>query len=157
MSLFLGIDTSCYTTSVAVVNHYKKLIKEHRQLLHVPSNKTGLQQSLAVFQHVQILPILLEKVLKEIDLSGLEAIICSTRPRPQENSYMPVFTVGAGFGRTLANSLKIPLITTSHQEGHLIAGIWSSRKIFLNSFSCPSFGGTSELLLVKRVRIKMSF
>lgn len=158
MSLFLGIDTSCYTTSVAVVNHYKKLIKEHRQLLHVPSNKTGLQQSSAVFQHVQILPILLEKVLKEIDLSGLEAIICSTRPRPQENSYMPVFTVGAGFGRTLANSLKIPLITTSHQEGHLIAGIWSSRKNLPEQFLAIHLsGGTSELLLVKRGKDKNVF
>jgi len=71
---------------------------------------------------------------------------------------MPVFTVGAGFGRTLAKSLKIPLITTSHQEGHLMAGIWSSGKISPEQFLAVHLsGGTSELLLVKRSKDKSLF
>lgn len=151
MSLFLGIDTSCYTTSVAVVNSQKQLIKEHRQLLHVPANQKGLQQSSAVFQHVQILPVLLEKLLSEIDPKDLQAVICSTRPRPQEKSYMPVFTVGTGFGKIVAKSLAIPFIATTHQEGHLMAGIWSSGAMLPKQFLAVHLsGGTSELLLIKK-------
>jgi len=158
MLLFLGIDTSCYTTSVAVVNSQKQLIKEHRQLLHVPLAQKGLQQSSAVFQHVQILPALLEKVLTELNPQDLKAVICSTKPRPYEKSYMPVFTVGAGFGRVLANSLRIPFLTTSHQEGHLMAGIWSSGAELPEKFLAVHLsGGTSELLLIKRAYHKESF
>ena len=156
--MFLGIDTSCYTTSVAVVNNKQQLVKEHRQLLPVPPKQKGLQQSSAVFQHVQNLPAIFEQIFNQIDLSNFKAVIASTKPRPLQESYMPVFTVGTGFGKTIAKSLRIPFIEASHQEGHLMAGIWSSGAKLPSEFLAIHLsGGTSELLLVKKSKSKQPF
>ena len=38
-------------------------------------------------------------------------------------SYMPVFTVGEGFGRSIASALNAPFFATSHQEGHIRAAM----------------------------------
>lgn len=47
--LFIGIDTSAYTTSVALIDQQKQLIWEKRQLLKVRSGERGLAQSEAFF------------------------------------------------------------------------------------------------------------
>ena len=54
--LVLGIDTSNYRTSVALVNELGEILYNHRELLEVPEGKKGLRQSEAFFQHVMRLP-----------------------------------------------------------------------------------------------------
>lgn len=49
MSLFLGIDTSNYTTSVAVYNSENGKMLQRKQLLPVKQGQLGLRQSDAVF------------------------------------------------------------------------------------------------------------
>lgn len=149
MKAVLGIDTSCYTTSVAVVDIKGNLIGEHRRLLTVPEGEKGLQQSQAVFQHVQHIAEVfkvIEPLLKNIELVAVSA---SIKPRPVEGSYMPVFTVSEAHGRVLASTLGIPFWGTTHQEGHILAGLWSSQLNPPSSFLAVHLsGGTSELLLV---------
>ena len=58
--VFLGIDTSCYTTSVAIMNEDGELIGEARQILSVKPGHCGLQQSEMVFLHTRNLPRLVE-------------------------------------------------------------------------------------------------
>ena len=59
----LGIDTSNYTTSVAVVED--GAVRQYRRLLPVPEGKRGLRQSEAVFLHTAALPELLEQAFSE--------------------------------------------------------------------------------------------
>ena len=61
--VYLGIDTSCYTTSVAVLDEAGKLVGEARKILDVKPGRCGLQQSEMVFQHTRNLPNLMEEVL----------------------------------------------------------------------------------------------
>lgn len=151
VSKVLGIDTSCYTTSLAIVD-MNNLVAEYRQVLQVPLGQKGLQQSMAVFQHIQNMPALLEKVAQEVDFKELKAIAASTRPRPVPKSYMPVFQVGYSFGQAIASALKIPFVPTSHQEGHLMAGLWSAGcDMPMRFLAVHLSGGTSELLLVEKV------
>ncbi len=151
MSIFLGIDTSCYTTSVAAVSADGRLLADLRQVLRVGTGERGLQQSAAVFQHVQNLPSLLEEISGLVDLRNVCGIAASTRPRPVTGSYMPVFTVSAGQARIMAQVLRVPLVETSHQEGHLTAGIWSAGGPGQAKFLAVHLsGGTTELLLVER-------
>ena len=63
--VYLGIDTSCYTTSVALIGREGGLVGEARRILQVKPGCRGLQQSEMVFQHTRNLPILLEEVLKK--------------------------------------------------------------------------------------------
>ena len=121
--VYLGIDTSCYTTSVALIGREGGLVGEARRILQVKPGCRGLQQSEMVFQHTRNLPILLEEVLKKpLKVIGIGV---SARPRPLEDSYMPAFLVGLGLARSLAAVNEIPLWQISHQENHLEAGLWS--------------------------------
>ena len=49
----LGIDTSNYKTSVAVVDSEKKILCDLRKLLRVKQGERGLRQSDALFQHLE--------------------------------------------------------------------------------------------------------
>ncbi|MGI6066536.1 MAG: O-sialoglycoprotein endopeptidase [Bacillota bacterium] len=149
--MILGIDTSCYTTSLAVVDRDGRVIEEARLLLKVKPGERGLQQSAAVFQHVQNIPLLIEGLSRHVDFNLIKGVCASTRPRPVKGSYMPVFTVSQGVGKIVAHSKGMPFFATSHQEGHIMAGIWSAkgpdRKTFL---AVHLSGGTSEVLRVEK-------
>jgi len=146
--LFLGLDTSCYTTSVAVVDKYENLVWNNRKLLSVPEGEKGLPQSEALFNHLKRLPQLLQDTGQLFCYSQIQAVCASTRPRPQEDSYMPVFSVSQNIGMIMATSLGVPFIETSHQENHLRAGIWSGKIPCKEFLALHVSGGTSELLKV---------
>lgn len=151
MSLYLGIDTSAYTTSLALVNNRAELVWEIRKVLEVPQGERGLAQSAALFQHVQNLPRLVSKIPME-SWGAVSGIGVSVAPRPVEGSYMPVFTPGYGVAASLASGLRIPLLQTSHQEGHLAAGIISSQLPKRSHFLAIHIsGGTTELLEVRQL------
>ncbi|WP_172635902.1 O-sialoglycoprotein endopeptidase [Desulfitobacterium dichloroeliminans] len=149
MALYLGIDTSAYTTSLAIVDDQAVLVYENRKVLDVPQGERGLAQSVALFQHVQNLPQLVAAVPQEY-WGEIAAIGVSTAPRPLKESYMPVFTPGFGVATAMAAARCIPLVLTSHQEGHLAAGLISSELSGTRFLAVHISGGTTELLEVQR-------
>lgn len=149
--MYLGIDTSNYTTSLALINQEGELLEDKRILLPVQSGNQGLQQSTALFYHIKNLPVLIKSVFDKINGKELLAVAASARPRPQQESYMPVFTAGLGLAQSLAEILQIPFFSTTHQEGHVAAGLWSAGCEELDNFLVIHLsGGTTDLLLVKR-------
>jgi len=146
----LGLDTSCYTTSVALVDLDGNVLINKQIPLVVEPGQRGLQQSKALFQHLHRLPDIADEVARAIDpKNGLAAICATCRPRPVEGSYMPVFMVSHLAGQAFANLLGVPYYAVSHQESHIQAGIFSaggprSRRFLAIHLS----GGTSELLNV---------
>lgn len=146
----LGIDTSAYTTSLAMVDTQGEWIWESRRVLDVPSGETGLAQSAAFFQHVQNLPRLIAEVPQPL-WKRLGGVGISMKPRPVEGSYMPVFTAGFAVAQSIAAARQLPLIETTHQEGHLAAGLTSAKGPQSQRFLAVHLsGGTTELLLVER-------
>ncbi|NMB44985.1 MAG: O-sialoglycoprotein endopeptidase [Firmicutes bacterium] len=141
----LGIDTSCYTTSVAVVGG-KSLVIDRRLLLEVPLGKRGLRQAEAVFQHVKNLPLLLAEVLPRGDMVG---VAVSSKPRSGSGSYMPVFKAGEAIARSLALAWDVPCFLTSHQAGHIWAGLWGGEICPHGRFLALHIsGGTTEIVSV---------
>jgi N6-L-threonylcarbamoyladenine synthase len=64
---------------------------------------------------------------------------------------MPVFTTGYGIASSLAAGLRLPLLQTSHQEGHLAAGMISGQLPECQEFLAIHIsGGTTELLHVRQ-------
>lgn len=141
---FLGIDTSCYTTSCAVVDKEGTIVSEARRLLSVKPGARGLQQSNMVFQHTRALPELIES----LTIPGpVAAVGVSAFPRREEGSYMPAFLVGYGQGRTLSTLLSCPLYTFSHQENHMLAALRLDGEIGDEPFyGLHVSGGTTELI-----------
>ena len=58
--MILGIDTSNYTTSAAVLDG--EALTQQKQLLEVRPGERGLRQSDALFQHTRNLPLLFDKL-----------------------------------------------------------------------------------------------
>ena len=150
MNVVLGIDTSCYTTSAALVSLEGKLVTSSRRLLTVAEGERGLQQSQGLFQHVKNLPDMIGKVMQDAPEAQIVAVCASTRPRPVEDSYMPVFRAGESQARAAAAMLRVPFYAASHQEGHVQAALVDSgideQKPFL---ALHLSGGTTEVLLSK--------
>lgn len=147
--LSLGIDTSNYKTSVAVTAADGEIIFNYQSFLDVKSGERGLRQSEALFQHVQKLPGAIEQAFNTRGVSGrIGAVAVSSRPRPVEGSYMPVFTAGMGAARAIAAALGVPLYELSHQEGHIEAVKHYSAMSGVERLICFHFsGGTTEALL----------
>jgi N6-L-threonylcarbamoyladenine synthase len=147
--MIVGIDTSCYTTSVAAVDATGRILFEHRKLLRVKPGEKGLRQSEAVFQHIRQLPDLWDD---DFTQTPIDAVVAANIPRPTAGSYLPVFTVGAAFGKTWAKLCGAPFIATSHQEGHLRAGWYGRTPPERPYLAWHISGGTSELLEVTPAR-----
>ncbi|MBR5486310.1 MAG: peptidase M22 [Oscillospiraceae bacterium] len=148
MSLYLGIDTSNYTTSVALYDSNSGQAVNSKKLLPVSQGAVGLRQGDAVFHHVQQLAQVFEDAVKQAD-GQICAVGVSTTPRPVEGSYMPCFSVGKMAAQIVASSLRIPLYELSHQCGHILAALYDTDNMdYLNRpFIAFHFsGGTSECL-----------
>lgn len=149
---YIGIDTSNYTTSLAIANEGGEVIANLKLLLPVKEGGRGLRQSEAVFAHIKNLPQLLPQL--ETALAGYEpvAIGVSVRPRDAEGSYMPCFLVGEVVAEAIAAVLHLPIYRVSHQSGHLMAALYSSGStdaLIGRSFGAFHVsGGTTEMLLV---------
>lgn len=156
MRAILGIDTSCYTTSCALVTPEGELIASSRRLLTVEEGGRGLMQSQGLFQHVKNLPQMVENVRAEAPEAEICAVCASVRPRPAEESYMPVFRAGESQARAAAALLRVPFYPVSHQEGHVRAAMVDSG-IDENApfLALHLSGGTTELLLCEAGKLTL--
>lgn len=144
--MYLGFDTSNYTTSVAVYDSVE--IKQAKKVLCVKSGEKGLRQSDAVFQHTVNMPSL----LNSLEINNISAVGVSTRPRNIEGSYMPCFLVGVNTANAVSKAAGVPMYETSHQVGHILASLYSVNRLDLLNERFIAFhlsGGTTEALLVK--------
>lgn len=146
----LGIDTSAYTTSIALTDYDSgEILCDKRRVLKVKPGQKGLRQQEAVFQHLKNFQELYEEL--ESDLKNIKVVSVSSRPRNVEGSYMPVFTVGQNFGKTIAKTLNCRYAEYSHQENHIAASLTDKYKeITDNILAVHISGGTTEFLSAKK-------
>lgn len=156
MKCILGLDTSNYKTSAAVVRG-DEIAADLRRFLKVKQGQRGLRQSEALFQHVQNLPELFEE-LRSSFAGKIDGVAFSTRPRAVDGSYMPCFTAGVSQAVSIASALDVPAVGFSHQEGHIEAALASCRKRPEGDFlACHFSGGTCEVLKVRQKEHTPSF
>lgn len=156
MKAILGFDTSCYTTSVALVSSDGDIISSKRRLLTVPEGERGLMQSECLFQHVSRLPEILKEALGKRESTEIVAVAASICPRPREESYMPVFRAGASEARSAAALLDVPFYPFSHQEGHIRAALVDSGIERDEPFLALHLsGGTTEMLLCRNKELTL--
>lgn len=144
MSIYLGLDTSNYRTSLAAVSGCGGILFSKADLLDVKKGDRGLRQSEAFFSHSNRLPDRISELFDTVEASAVAAIGVSDRPRRVEGSYMPCFLAGLNAARELGSALGVPVYRFSHQEGHAsaILGDRHDRTLFMHLS-----GGTTEFLL----------
>ena len=147
----IGIDTSNYTTSVALLSLGGELIANIKRPLPVRQGECGLRQSDAVFSHVKNMPLCMAEAREYLKGKRVISVGVSQKPRNVEDSYMPCFLSGVAVAEGISACMDIPLHRFSHQCGHIAATLYSSGNEQMLSSSFGAFhisGGTTELLRV---------
>lgn len=151
--VFVGIDTSNYTTSIAVSDIDGNIVLNLKKLLDVKEGERGLRQSDAVFAHVKNISMLSNELNFAINECEIVGIGVSVTPRDAEGSYMPCFLVGKSIADALSATHNAPVYYFSHQSGHIMAALYSSGQsdtlIEKDFIAFHVSGGTTEALLVK--------
>ena len=150
---FVGIDTSNYTTSVAIADGDGNVIANVKRPLPVKEGECGLRQSDAVFAHVKNLPDAMREAKEYLTPdSKIMAIGVSAFPRDAEGSYMPCFLAGVGAAEAMSAGCGAPVLRFSHQNGHVMAAAYSSghaKELLQAPFAAFHVsGGTTEMLYV---------
>ncbi len=151
-NIVIGIDTSNYTTSMALLDESGELIANLKRPLPVKDGERGLRQSDALFAHTVNIPELAEEARSYIDYGRIVAIGVSDKPRSVEGSYMPCFLAGVSVASGIFSATGASLYRFSHQCGHIMAALYSSGRTELASrefLAMHVSGGTTELLSVK--------
>ena len=140
----LGIDTSNYTTSVALAD--EEGFRQSRKILTVDKGECGLRQSNALFLHTVNLPEMMRALTP---MGKIDAVAYSAYPRDVEGSYMPCFLAGQASAESVAAALGVPLYRFSHQAGHMMAAVKTCGDVSVGEKPFLAFhasGGTTELL-----------
>lgn len=149
---FVGFDTSNYTTSCAVCDESGKVVANIKIPLPVAEGQRGLRQSDAVFAHTRNLPAITNDLALALKDYTPIAVGVSVRPRDAEGSYMPCFLSGRAAAGAFAAALDIPIYEFSHQNGHVMAALYSSGRadeLLTKPFlAFHVSGGTTEVLRV---------
>lgn len=148
---FIGIDTSNYTTSVALCSEDGEILLNLKKLLPVSEGGRGLRQSDALFHHTVQLPELLHKAGATVSEYKILAVGASERPRDAAGSYMPCFLAGASAACAAAVAAGAEYFDFSHQCGHVAAALYSANRQDLYGDRFAAFhvsGGTTDLLLI---------
>ena len=150
--IVMGIDTSNYTTSVALMTTKGELLANIKAPLPVKEGERGLRQSDAVFAHIKNLPSVMAKAKDVILDNPVVAVGASERPRNIEGSYMPCFLCGIAARDSIVALGNIKSYSFSHQCGHIMAVLFGAGRSDMLSESFVAFhisGGTTEMLAVK--------
>jgi N6-L-threonylcarbamoyladenine synthase len=151
----LGIDTSNYTTSLALVSD--EGFVHVRRILEVKKGECGLRQSDALFLHTVNLPELFPELFaayreKFGSEAKIDAVSYSAYPRDTLGSYMPCFLAGKSAACGIAASLGVPLMKFSHQAGHIMAALRTcgTETVGDEFLAMHLSGGTTELVYAKK-------
>ncbi len=148
-AITVGIDTSCYTTSLAACTFAGDICLQKKLMLPVATGEKGIRQSDAVFAHIKNLQTLLAQT-DFAALGEIKAVAASCAPRPAEGSYMPVFMVSKTVGMAFASAVGARFIETTHQHAHIYAAL-IGQHVKPPFLAAHLSGGTSEILRVEEL------
>ena len=157
--VIIGLDTSNYTTSLAILDESGELVANLKRPLAVKEGERGLRQSDALFAHTVNLPLLIKEANGHLSDSEIIAVGVSEKPRNVSGSYMPCFLAGVSAAEAMSLGAKAPLYRFSHQCGHIMAALYSSGADHLLNDEFAAFhisGGTTELVRVTPTEFEFS-
>ena len=121
--IILGIETSCDETAVSIIQDNESGIP--KILSNIVSSQFdihkefgGVVPELAARSHVEKINLIAKKALDEsgVTLDKISAVAATSGP-----GLIICLSVGLNFAKSLASSLKVPLIGVNHLEGHALS------------------------------------
>jgi N6-L-threonylcarbamoyladenine synthase len=129
----LAIETSCDDTAIAIGeldqarNSLKLLKSEISSQTSIHAKYGGVVPNLSAREHLKNFKPLLEKILKDLNLSLKDINLISISPGP---GLIPALLVGTSIAKSLVYYFKKPLVANHHLEGHIYANWLTKIKNF---------------------------
>lgn len=145
----LGIETSCDETSVAIVDSNRNILS-HIVLSQLDIHKEfgGVVPEIAARGHMEILPQLVQKSLKEanLEIQDLSAICATGGP-----GLIGGVIVGTMVAKGMAYAAGKPYIAVNHLEGHALSPRLSEPRLEFPYLLLLVSGGHCQILEVNGV------
>ncbi len=141
----LGLETSCDETGVAIYDGERGLLADILfSQVKTHAKYGGVVPELASRDHIRKVGSLLQDALEkaELDIRNIDGIAYTAGP-----GLAGALLVGAGFARSLAWTLDVPLLGVNHMEGHLLAPMLDARKDLEMPFLALLVSGGHTLLV----------
>lgn len=145
MTKILAIESSCDETSVAVIDNGRVISNLiANQTIH--SEYGGVVPELASRSHQEnIIPVTQAALHKaQIELRDINGIAVTTGP-----GLMGALLVGVCFAKSLAYSLKTPLIEVNHMQAHILAHFAEAPYPNFPFLCLTVSGGHTQIVLVR--------
>ncbi|PIP31192.1 tRNA (adenosine(37)-N6)-threonylcarbamoyltransferase complex transferase subunit TsaD, partial [bacterium (Candidatus Howlettbacteria) CG23_combo_of_CG06-09_8_20_14_all_37_9] len=140
----LSIETSCDETACAVVKNGREVLSNIIvSQIDIHKEYGGVVPEVAARSHIEVILPAIDKALKEakIGWGSVDAIAVTTGP-----GLIGSLIIGVETAKTLAWSLKKPLISVNHLIGHIYAN-WIDRGIMDFPALCLAVSGGHTMLL----------
>ncbi len=142
--LILSIESSCDETSIALVENGRNVLSNIvSSQIDIHKLYGGVVPEIASRNHIQNISTVLNDALIDAgkNLSDIDAVAVTFGA-----GLIGALLVGVNFAKTLAYSLKIPLIAVSHVHGHIGAN-YISHKDLKPPFTCLMVSGGHTALV----------
>ena len=149
MTVILGLESSCDDSAAALVTGDGRILAQAvvgQNMAHQPYG--GVVPEIAARAHVEVLPALIEKVLREASMSvgELDAIAATAGP-----GLIGGVMVALLAGKGLALAAGKPLIAVNHLEGHALSPRLADPDLEFPYLLLLVSGGHCQLLEVRGV------
>ena len=157
MRKVLAIETSCDETSVSIVSNNGDTYKIHSNIvasqIEDHSKWGGVVPELAARKHLELLPFVLDKALKEskLDIKEIDVIASTVAP-----GLVGSLRVGSITARSLCSLYSKPFLGIHHLEGHLSSILFTENYPKRSFLSLLVSGGHTELIKVEERRKMLS-
>lgn len=148
--IVLGIESTCDETGFALVKDGKIILSNQvASQIQTHSPFGGVVPELASRKHVEMIPFLLKKALKESDISLKEVDLIAVAMGP---GLLGPLLIGMNTAKTLSLALKIPFVGVNHIEAHLFAALMSAANPPpLPALGLVVSGGHSSLFKIEKI------
>lgn len=141
--VILGIETSCDETAVAVSQDGRIILSDLlSSQIDLHRKYGGVVPELACRRHIEVIGLLVREAIEKSGRSyeQLNAIAVTVGP-----GLVGALLVGVSIAKSLAYSLKIPLLGVHHLEGHISAAFIEHDNIAFPSVALVVSGGHTNL------------
>jgi N6-L-threonylcarbamoyladenine synthase len=144
--LVLGIETSCDETAAALVTDGVILSNVIASQIDLHAKFGGIVPEVAARKHVETIGYVIKEAIDSANKTPAEIKAIAVTSK---YGLVGSLLVGVAAAKSLAYTLKVPLISIHHIEGHIFANILSNPKMPVPHVCLTVSGGHTMLVYVK--------